>query len=42
MDSLEKMQLIRRNMKKAAEVLDVVTRREQRKTHIAVRAPADT
>ena len=37
-DSLEKMQLIRRNMKHAAEVLDVVTRREQRKAHIAVRA----
>ena len=36
-DSLEKMQAMRRNMKKAGEVLEALARREQKKAHLAVR-----
>lgn len=36
-DSLEKMQAIRKNMKKACEILDWLTRREQKKVYLAVR-----
>lgn len=36
-DSLEKMQAIRRNLKKAYELLEYVTRREQRKCNLVVR-----
>ncbi|CAL8467691.1 g7229 [Coccomyxa elongata] len=34
-DSLEKMQAIRKNMKKACEILEWLTRREQRKVNLA-------
>jgi len=37
-DSVEKMQAIRRNLRKAYELLEFVTRREQRKCSLAVRA----
>lgn len=36
-DSLEKMQAIRKNMKKGCEILEWLTRREQRKVNLAVR-----
>jgi enhancer of polycomb-like protein len=36
-DSLEKMQAMRRNLRKAGEALEWVTRREQKKAHLAVR-----
>lgn len=36
-DSVEKMQAIRRNLKKAWELLEYVTRREERKRSLVVR-----
>lgn len=36
-DSLDKMQAIRKNMKKACEILEWLMRREQRKVNLAVR-----
>ena len=38
-ESLEKMRLLRQNLVKAYEVLEWVTRREQRKCHLTVRPP---
>ena len=35
-DSLDKMKMMRQNLVKAYEILEWVTRREQRKTHIVV------
>ena len=39
-DSLEKMQAMRRNIRKAVEIMEHLVRREQKKLNIAVRCHA--
>lgn len=39
-DSLEKMQAMRRNIRKAVEIMEHLVRREQKKLNIAVRSHA--